>query len=34
MNKTKIEHPKENFASFPSTSKEITDETNQNETIK
>ena len=34
MNKTKIEHPKENFGSFPSTSKEITDETNQNETIK
>ena len=34
MNKTKIEHPKENFASFPSTSKEITDEANQNETIK
>ena len=34
VNKTKIEHPKENFGSFPSTSKEITEETNQNETIK
>ena len=34
INNGKIEHPKENFGSFPNTSKEITEETNQNEEIK
>ena len=34
INNAKIEHPKENFGSFPNTSKEITEETNQNEEIK
>ena len=34
INNAKMEHPKENFGSFPNTSKEITEETNQNEEIK
>ena len=34
INNAKIEHLKENFGSFPNTSKEITKETNQNEEIK
>ena len=34
LNGKKIEYPNENFGSFPSTSKEIIEETNRNETIK